>query len=230
MTPGALSGVRPPGTLVAMREDRVPTTVDTDRWLSLAEAARALGVSEKTARRRAKAGQLEARQVPTAHGPAWQVRVPGAVPDAGGVDSPGTQAATVLELVRLVGELQAKAEAAAMWQGRAETLAVQFAEARETIRALQAPPDPEPAPDPFPEPLPPTPNAAPWWRRWWPALVGAGVTAAVAVSSCGASGTVRHAALCGQAREVMDAGGRDGVPFAAWDHVHAVVDVAARVC
>src|SRR4051812_45413014 len=48
-------------TLVGM----VDSTVDNRVWLTLAEAARALGVSEKTARRRAKAGQLEARQIPS---------------------------------------------------------------------------------------------------------------------------------------------------------------------
>ncbi len=89
---------------------------------------------------------------------------------------------------------------------------------------------PEPAPDSFPAPIPPTPNAALWWRRWWPALVGAGLALALIGSSCGVAGAVRHGALCGQAREVMDAGGRDGVPFTAWSQVHAVVDVAARVC
>ena len=66
----------------------------------------------------------------------------------------------------MVGELQGKAEAAALWQGRAEALAHQLAEARETIRALQAPPPPKPAPDVFPSPIPPTPNAAPRFDRW----------------------------------------------------------------
>ena len=174
-----------------MVEDTVPTTVDTDRWLSLAEAARALGISEKTARRRAKAGQFEARHVPTSHGPAWQVRVPGTVPTEGRVDGAGTRAATMLELVRLVGDLQAKAEAAAMWQGRAETLAHQLAEARETIRALAAP-KPEPAPDPFPEPIPPTPNAAPWDARWQSRVpIVVAVATALAVAAVAAPAWVR---------------------------------------
>src|SRR4051812_18698928 len=118
------------GTLVGM----VDSTVDSGSWLTLAEAARALGVSEKTARRRAKVGHIEARQIPSPRGPMWQVRVPRWVPSEGTVDSPldsgqdrheGTQdhATSLLELVRLVGELQAKAETAAMWQGRAEVLA-----------------------------------------------------------------------------------------------------------
>lgn len=144
-----------------MHEDTVPTTVDTGRWLSLAEAAHALGISEKTASRRARAGQIEARQVSTRHGPAWQVRVPGTVDTGDRVDPTGTQAATMLELVRLVGDLQGKVEATALWQGRVEMLASQLADARETIRALEAPkPEPEPSPSPAP------PYAASWSDRW----------------------------------------------------------------
>jgi len=146
-----------------MHEDTVPSTVDSDRWLSLAEAARALCISEKTARRRAKAGQLDARQVSTRHGLAWQVRIPGTVDTGGRVDPTGTQAATMLELVRLVGDLQGKAEAAAMWQGRAEMLAAQLADAREMIRALEAPKE-APAPEPVPSPTPPA--VAGWSDRW----------------------------------------------------------------
>jgi hypothetical protein len=122
-----------------MKESTVDTPLDSGTWLTLAEAAHQLGISEKTARRRAKAGQLEARQVPTQHGPTWQVRLPNGVPTDGRVDSGGTQAATLLELVRLVGELQAKAETAAMWQGRAETLAERLALAESRLAALQAP-------------------------------------------------------------------------------------------
>jgi hypothetical protein len=134
-----------------MVEGTVDSTVDSAEagaWLSLADAARALGVSEKTARRRARAGQLEARQVPTQRGPAWQVRLPIGVPIVDRVDSHGTQAATadrgatMLELVRLVGELQPKAEAAAMWQARAELLAERLAAAESKMAALEAPRSP----------------------------------------------------------------------------------------
>jgi hypothetical protein len=45
----------------------------------------------------------------------------------------------MLELVRLVGELQPKAEAAAMWQARAELLAERLAAAESKIAALEAP-------------------------------------------------------------------------------------------
>lgn len=84
----------------------------------------------------------------------------------GTVDSPldngqgrheGTQdrATTVLELVRLVGELQAKAETAAMWQGRAEVLAERLATAESRILALVAPVVPQAPQDTNPGPLTP---------------------------------------------------------------------------
>jgi hypothetical protein len=159
-----------------MNEGTVDTPLDSGAWLTLAEAARTLGISEKTARRRAKAGQLEARQVPTQHGPTWQVRLPDGVPTDSRVDSGGTQAATMLELVRLVGELQAKAEAAAMWQGRAEALAERLALTESRLAALSAPaPAQSPVaaqktastPDAITEPSAPgEPGSAPWWRRW----------------------------------------------------------------
>jgi hypothetical protein len=164
-------------------------TVDGEQkgvWLTLREASAHLGISEKTARRRVKLGTLTGRQVPTQHGPTWQVWVPEGVDTQGRVDSTGTQAATMLELVRLVGELQPKAEAAAMWQARAELLAHQLDAAQQTIRALQAPEPPEtpiasnpgpigekpprePSEPSSPAPMPPTPDGsgrAPWWRRW----------------------------------------------------------------
>jgi hypothetical protein len=160
-------------------------TVDGGAWLGLRDAARALGISEKTARRWVKAGQLRGRQVPTQHGAAWEAWVPGGVDAAGRVDGGGTQAMTMLELVRLVGELQAKAESAAMWQGRAELLAAELASARATIRALEAPREaPTGAPQSrqegqetaspggvVQEPTPEQP--APWWRRLWAAVAGA---------------------------------------------------------
>ena len=128
-----------------MHEGTVDSTLDNGQRRSLADAARALGVSEKTARRRAKAGQLEARRIPTQRGPAWQVRVPTTGDTEGRVDSQGTQTdhgATMLELVRLVGELQPKAEAAAMWQARAELLADRLDRAESQLLALTAPASP----------------------------------------------------------------------------------------
>ncbi len=150
----------------AMIEGRVDSTVDNGSWLSLVEAARTFGVSEKTVRRRVKAGQLHGRQVPSPRGPAWQVWVPTTVDGAGSqgrvdsrVDKPDDQAETsdmmsevsdaglaMLELVRLVSELQPKAEAAAMWQARAELLSERLAAAESRLLALAAPESPPDAP------------------------------------------------------------------------------------
>jgi hypothetical protein len=68
----------------------VESTVDSGHWLSLADAVRVLGVSEKTVRRRVKAGQARGRQIPTQRGPTWQVRLPTGVPTVDRVDSRGT--------------------------------------------------------------------------------------------------------------------------------------------
>ena len=68
-----------------------------DRWVTLAEAAGLLGCSVDTVRRRLRKGALEARQVPTQHGPAWMVRLgetPTVMPTLG---SAPRQDATTLE-------------------------------------------------------------------------------------------------------------------------------------
>jgi len=139
----------------------VGSTVDTGRhgaWLTLHAAADRLGISEKTARRRVKAGELEGRQVPTQHGPTWQVwvdsrvdgvaalstvDVQGTLPDQGRQGTHGDQGPEVLELVRLVNRLHDEnrvlTEAATVWQARADILAHQLDQARGEMRALQAP-------------------------------------------------------------------------------------------
>jgi hypothetical protein len=86
------------------------------------------------------------------------------------------------------------AASAGMWQVRAEVLSHQLEQARETIKALEAPrspvapnltvqaPDPttEPPEPPWrPEPSTPAPippdedGRQPWWRRWWAWVGGA---------------------------------------------------------
>lgn len=79
--------------------------MDEDGWITPGEAAGRLGVSEKTVRRRAKRGTLEARQVPTRFGPMWQVRPPTVSPpsNTGGVLEGAPPAA---ELVRWLRDLQ----------------------------------------------------------------------------------------------------------------------------
>jgi len=175
--------------------------VDSDRvgeWLALRAAAARLGISEKTLRRRVKAGHTEGRQVGTQHGPAWQVWVPMTTPQAT-LDGQGThvdQGPGLLELVRLVDRLQTdvreRSEAATVWQARAEMLAHQLAASEDRLRALEAPrthvaphltaqpdePTTEPSEPPSPRvpaPIPPSPNGSSWWRRWWATLAGAGL-------------------------------------------------------
>jgi excisionase family DNA binding protein len=149
----------------------------TTSWLTIAEAAAALGVSVDTVRRRLKRRELQAEQVETERGPVWRVAVesvpsvpstPGSnghstpstpgMPSSNGHSVPGTPGSStaehamhaeqqqrpellkVLELLeRAQTEVVAKAEAAAMWQARAELLAVQLGQAQDRLRALEAP-------------------------------------------------------------------------------------------
>jgi excisionase family DNA binding protein len=144
----------------------------SSNWLTIAEAAAALGVSVDTVRRRLKRGELQAEQVPTERGPVWRVCVNGlagvpSVPGSNGHSTPGTPSSAAehamhesvemrpellraLEMLeRAQSDVVAKAEAAAMWQTRAELLGLQvqqrdreLADVREELRALQAPAEP----------------------------------------------------------------------------------------
>jgi len=181
-------------------------------WLTIAEAAAALGVSVDTVRRRVRRGELAAEQVQTERGPVWRLSVhavpsvlstpstsvPG-TPSSNGHSTLGTPGSAAehamhdqplrpellkaLELLeRAQVEVVAKAEAAAMWQTRAELLAVQLqqrdrelADAREELRALQAPRPADPTPDalqrdsqgvPVDTTQQPAAPKRPWWRFW----------------------------------------------------------------
>jgi hypothetical protein len=70
-------------------------------WLPLAEAARRIGVSLDTLRRRMKRGEVRARKVPTRHGPAWQVRTD----DLPAPHARDADAGATADLVRLVRDL-----------------------------------------------------------------------------------------------------------------------------
>jgi excisionase family DNA binding protein len=113
----------------------------------------------------------------------------GSAEDVRAESAPGPQALTVDDVLRLVRDAQAdaiaKAEAAAMWQARAELLSQMLDESRERIRMLEAPKphqspitqnlgpiEPELPAEPSvplsPAPMPPTSNGkVPWWRRWF---------------------------------------------------------------
>jgi hypothetical protein len=134
-----------------------------DGGLTLAEAASRLGVAPRTVRRRIQRSEIVAELVQGDHGAEYRVwldRTPARTPDrptAGQGSQRGEPA-----LSRLAGmletaqrELVAKAEAAAMWQARAELLA-------ERVKALEAQ-----------LALPPPADAStslrsgrPWWKFW----------------------------------------------------------------
>jgi hypothetical protein len=149
-------------------------------WFGLKDAAARLGLSDKTVRKRAKSGVYPCRTVTTPFGDRYEVLVDGATtptPTSPPVTSPLHSSPDAAALVALADELRAglmatqaelvqKAEAAAMWQARAEMLAGQLQQRDETIRVLSAPrEEPETAAsdtEVFPDPAP---------RRWWQRLL-----------------------------------------------------------
>jgi hypothetical protein len=167
------------------------------QWMPIAEAARELGVSIDTARRRIKRGELVAERRETPQGFTWwicltgaKVGTPAAYADAelgstpprqhaqvGSMPMRHSEAAHLAELVReLQGEVLRRTEAAATWQARAEFLAGQLEAARDEIKALAAPtttPDvPGAAESADPTTEPPVPQNGAWWRRWLLAVYG----------------------------------------------------------
>jgi excisionase family DNA binding protein len=170
--------------------------------VSANRGAEVLGLSEKTIRRWIKAGKLKAER----HGRDYRIDLgellaiggqegrtvadsghaePGASapPKSGSArmaDSPQTGLAELVALVRdLQSELMRRTEAAAMWQARAEVLALQLEDARARL-ALSAPtnaPESHTAanltaqgPEPTGGPL--GPDGRSWWRRVWGAFAG----------------------------------------------------------
>jgi hypothetical protein len=164
------------------------------QWLSLKVAAPHLGISAKTARRRARSGDLQARQISTPYGEAWEVWVPRlGTPNGQGIElgspnghtqdsqaTPGhTQAGQGPELMEALRQLDqihldllTRTEAAAMWQARAEMLAGELADARGRLAALEAPREEQElcntvlqsSPGDQITPLPPPPRR-PWYQR-----------------------------------------------------------------
>ena len=133
-----------------------------DEWVTIAEAAKRLGLSPDRVRRRLKAGEFEARQVDSRYGPTWEIRLcglppgdspsPGVVPTAAPRVVTGPRVAPTLaadeaadddgpaavELVRLVRHQQDQLTQLA---GQVGFLQAQLQQAHETIKLLQAPPD-----------------------------------------------------------------------------------------
>ncbi|HZB73045.1 MAG TPA: helix-turn-helix domain-containing protein [Acidimicrobiales bacterium] len=165
-----------PDTVVAFEaeavEDVVPEAVgesvppwppeSLDEWVTIAEAAKRLGLSPDRVRRRLKAGEFEARRVNSRYGLTWEIRLcdlplrdsssPEVVPTAaprvvtgprvaptlaadGAADDDGPAA---VELVRLVRHQQDQLTQLA---GQVGFLQAQLQQAHETIKLLQAPSD-----------------------------------------------------------------------------------------
>ena len=129
----------------------------SDQWVTIPEAARRLGLSMVTVRRRIKMGTLEAELQPGIRGPEYRVRLPSETI----VDQPqGTQATS--ELIRLaehyrtdvagiMAELreardrsETHAVDAAGWKVRAELLEAEVERLRAELERARRP----------------------WWRRW----------------------------------------------------------------
>jgi len=130
------------------------------RWLALPQAAVELGISPRTLRRRVKDGGVQARLVPSAHGPRYEVWVATNAPleprtlEVASHDQPDVASLAVL-IEKLVTDNQHWMERAIRAEER--LLALQ-APAVEAVEAIVAPPE-----------VPSAPIAQPrraWWRFW----------------------------------------------------------------
>ena len=140
--------------------EEIPEQDAANGWLTLAEAARRVGCSIDTVRRRLKRGELESRQVAARHGLAWQVRLSG-LQTVGGDPAQPAQSPGVAELVRLVGDQQ---QTILELSGRCGFLQAQVQQLR---AALEAPKAAEMAQEPTPDhEAAPEPVTRPWWRFW----------------------------------------------------------------
>jgi hypothetical protein len=157
-------------------------------WLALSQASPRLGLSVQTLRRRIKDKQIQARQVTTPFGTMWEVWIPMLDSDGEGmvntVAQDGQSASSSSEMVealRLISKLQeenknlvmefkseiiAKAEAAAMWQARADVLQLQLSQMQQKVLMLEAPKE-----EPNDKNGEDNQNL-PWWRAWWRGMVG----------------------------------------------------------
>lgn len=138
--------------------------------LSVHEAAERLGVTEKTIRRRIKAGTLHAQKVATSQGYEWRVQVDGQGDQvdthmSSRVDT-APDPAGIVKALEMIEELQAQnrelTAAAAHWQSRAHDQEQRAIHAEEQVKLLMAPKD-EPLPADAPTA---TPAKRPWWKVW----------------------------------------------------------------
>jgi len=106
--------------------------------------------------------------------------------------------------------------------------------AAELAAALIAPQPPVDA-STAPESPAPAPEAAPlWWRRWRSWLAAGLVVAVVGSASCSASGSAKHAGLCGISRATIDGLGAELAELITserfWSAAQSALDVASKTC
>jgi transposase-like protein len=112
---------------------------------TIPEAARHLGVSEHTVRRRVRSGELPGKQVATPQGFTWVVDIPDGLPE------PVTSSSEVQALRELVANLQDRINA----QGKElEAKNKQIEQLHVLLQQAQAA-------------LPAPRENRPWWRRVW---------------------------------------------------------------
>jgi len=163
-------------------------------WLPIPTAAHALGVGERTIRRRIERGQLARRAHQDGH---VEVRVPRAgTPGPSVAEADGDGQERALALAERYTELVAAQTAPLV--ARVEELARENGQLAERVRQLEAERD---AARHVSANMADRP--APRWRRWWVALVGAGLAVAVG-ASCGQAGSIKHPAMCSVARQSLD--------------------------
>lgn len=118
------------------------TTLDSGQWVPLREAAAALGISERTARRRIKGAELQGRLVASQKGPAYEVWLDSGQPIPALSSQQGSQTP---ELLAALAQLERQQTTIMELSGRLGFLQAELQQRDETIRALQAPRE-EPAP------------------------------------------------------------------------------------
>jgi hypothetical protein len=121
-------------------------------WVTIAEAAKRLGVSVDTVRRRVKDGSLTSQQLQRPQGFTWQVFL------ADAQQPPAPTQQSLGELVSLVRDLQKENRDLA---GQLGYMQAQLQQAQEEVRLLRAPEVP-----PVVENAAESPAPRPWWRFW----------------------------------------------------------------
>jgi hypothetical protein len=166
---------------------RPMTAQDRSDFVSVAEAARALGVSTATVKRRIAAGTLEAEQLQRPQGFEYRVRLTRDVPAPSAersdsepappltgttqdVSAAITAAVTPLAARLIVQDDRIERQAGIIRELERENgrLSAELAALRSAHAALTAPQQPVGASTAPESPEPTTEPPAPRWRSWWP--------------------------------------------------------------